>query len=616
MRKDDASLTGPVQQPLVAPASRGFDPRMSLALSTHASPGVYALLLGAGISLASGVQTGWGIVQDLVSRIAAMQDPEDPAAGAAAMADPEGWWAQHHEEPLGYSALLAAVAPTPAARQAQLAGYFQPGENDEPGAKGPTDAHRAIAQLVKRGTIRVILTTNFDRLMEQALQETGISPQVIHTAEQIDAMMPLAHCPATVIKLHGDYADLEQRNTVDELESYPQAQQQLLERVLEEYGLIVCGWSAEWDKALAKAVEGTRSRRYPLFWCTYGAPGQAAAHLIAQHNAAVIAGMSADELFTDLLQRIEALDSMAAPPLTREMAVVQLKRALPDPVRRIEVFDLVDQAVTGVVDGSAPERRPVNTSTGASWPETFVANLNGYRADSDLLLHLVANGVFHDDRVHEAVWQRVTERLVRLRDTTPGFFNEALEHQRHLPALLATWTMGVAAVLAKREEILAGILTRPMWSPPYSGRDPSMPAHYLNPVRVMDADSVGETCRPADGGRYRYPQSHWLKDTLREPFGLVEPNEATYRSACSRFEFLASMIAMDTDDDLRALPWAGEFLLESTWGYEGRGLAATIQRELTPTWPLLQAGAFGGDLARAEAAYRTLTAWRTSYGRW
>lgn len=34
-------------------------------------------------------------------------------------------------------------------------------------------------------------------------------------------MTPPQHTGVTVIKLHGDYADLEMRNTIDELNTYP-----------------------------------------------------------------------------------------------------------------------------------------------------------------------------------------------------------------------------------------------------------------------------------------------------------------------------------------------------------------------------------------------------------
>lgn len=613
--ESETNPAGGSSGPAVVPAGSLIEPSMALALNMHSSPGVYALLLGAGISIASGVKTGWGVVEDLVGKVAAVRDPDTPAARAAAMADPEKWWEANCTDPLRYSALLAAVAPKPASRQAMLAGYFEPEDADEPGAKGPTAAHRAIARLVKRGSIRVILTTNFDRLMERALQETGISPQVVHRPEQFEAMQPLAHSQVTVIKLHGDYADLEQRNTVDELETYPEAQQKVPERVLDEYGLIVCGWSADWDAALVRAVEGTRSRRYPMFWSQSGRLESAARRLTAQHGAAVIEGMDADELFTDLVRRVEALDQLSVAPITRDLAVVQLKRALADPVRRIELADLVSRAADQVVDDSTPQRRPVDALPG-TLADTFAASVRGYRVDSDTLLHLLAHGVYHDDGTHDRVWLRTVERLVRMRDVAPmGRYHDELEKLRHLPALLATWTIGVAVVLSHREELLASIATRPQWAYPHSGHTPEGPTWYLNPVRVVEAQELHDMHRAANNGKLLYPQSNWLKDTLREPFRLVEPHDSAYHEACSRFEFLMSMIAMDTGLEYRAYPWVGEFFLHSTWGWDSNGLPGSIGQELADDWPLLRAGAFEGSLERAQMAHAPLIDWKNKHAR-
>ncbi|MET7831341.1 SIR2 family protein [Micromonospora sediminicola] len=168
---------------------------------------------------------------------------------------------------MGYSGLLASLASTPAARRAILAGFFEPTEDErQQGLKVPGAAHRAIAALVARGAVRVILTTNFDRLIEQALEAEGVFPQVIATPTAIDGMEPLAHARCTVIKLHGDYARIDQLNTVEELSHYSSPLKALLDRVLDEYGLIINGWSGDWDHALVAAIEGTRSRRYPLYW--------------------------------------------------------------------------------------------------------------------------------------------------------------------------------------------------------------------------------------------------------------------------------------------------------------------------------------------------------------
>lgn len=88
-----------------------------------------------------------------MGKVAAVRDPDNPGARTEAMADPEKWWEANTTEPLGYSALLAAAAPMPASRQAMPAEYFEP-EAGQEDTEGPTAAHRAIAQLVKRGNIK------------------------------------------------------------------------------------------------------------------------------------------------------------------------------------------------------------------------------------------------------------------------------------------------------------------------------------------------------------------------------------------------------------------------------------------------------------------------------
>jgi hypothetical protein len=68
------------------------------------------------------------------------------------------------------------IASSPDERRAILHRYIEPDEQDrEEGRKTPTKAHHAIAQLVRAGYVRVIVTTNFDRLMENALRERGSS---------------------------------------------------------------------------------------------------------------------------------------------------------------------------------------------------------------------------------------------------------------------------------------------------------------------------------------------------------------------------------------------------------------------------------------------------------
>ena len=66
--------------PVLTPAG-GVNPRIALATSMQASPGVNAVLLGSGISSAAGIPTGWQIVEDLILRLARSQDVDLDALG-------------------------------------------------------------------------------------------------------------------------------------------------------------------------------------------------------------------------------------------------------------------------------------------------------------------------------------------------------------------------------------------------------------------------------------------------------------------------------------------------------------------------------------------------------
>jgi len=134
---------GAAAPPLVTPPGPTLDPMVALATSVHASPGIYALPLGSGVSTGAGIPTGWQVVCDLV-RTTAAAEGADPDAAAA---DPEGWWAAQGRGELGYSSLLAALGPTAAARRQLLAGYFEPDPGD-PDHRRPGPAHRAAADLV------------------------------------------------------------------------------------------------------------------------------------------------------------------------------------------------------------------------------------------------------------------------------------------------------------------------------------------------------------------------------------------------------------------------------------------------------------------------------------
>jgi hypothetical protein len=91
----------------------------ALAFSLYENKGVYALVLGSGVSRAAQIPTGWEVTLDLVRRVAALKGITD---------QPD--WAAWHKEQFGkapsYSELLDQLSTTPDERRSILNGFIEP----------------------------------------------------------------------------------------------------------------------------------------------------------------------------------------------------------------------------------------------------------------------------------------------------------------------------------------------------------------------------------------------------------------------------------------------------------------------------------------------------------
>jgi len=58
---------------------------------------------------------------------------------------------------------------------------------------------------------------------------------------------PLRHSGPTIIKIHGDYRSERFKNTESELSEYEKPINDILDEVFDQYGLIICGWSSDYD---------------------------------------------------------------------------------------------------------------------------------------------------------------------------------------------------------------------------------------------------------------------------------------------------------------------------------------------------------------------------------
>ena len=392
-----------------------LDHQLLLASTVQANPGVHAVLLGSGSSRAAGIPTGWEIVSDLTGRLARLN-------GADAGEDPISWYRQETGSDPEYSRLLELLSPKPAERRRLLHSYFEPTEADlEAGQKIPTEGHRSIAKLVAGRFIRVIITTNFDRLLESALAEVGVVPVVISSEDSAIGAPPLVHNPVTVLKLHGDYLDDRIRNTEGELAGYEPQMTAYLDRILADFGLIVCGWSGEWDPALRAAIERRSNRRYSDFWMSHGVLGPVAERLSRHINARVLPADSFDSSFSTLADRVYALEDVSrVPPLAKQTAVAMMKRYLSTSDRRIQAHDLLRDTTDRAFERASDQRLVSTHRMVATDAEDTRYRVHSFEAAVETLLPLCATVAYWDNGSFAPWIRQALERLMELRGSDSG----------------------------------------------------------------------------------------------------------------------------------------------------------------------------------------------------
>ncbi|MCW3100205.1 MAG: hypothetical protein JWL77_5823 [Chthonomonadaceae bacterium] len=510
-----------------------LDTTVALALTIHSNPGVFAILMGSGISRSSGIPTGWEIVGHLIRQIAALQ-------GEDCGDDPYRWYTETFNDQPDYARLLNGVAKSPAERSRKLRGYFEPTEQElEEGLKIPTPAHHAIAGLVQRDYVRVIVTPNFDRLMEMALETIGVIPMVL-TPDSLAGAMPIRHTGCTIIKVHGDYLEQTIKNTQEELAHYSPAMVEKLNEVFDEYGLIVSGWSAEYDTALCRTIR-SRTRAFSTYWATIEEPGQAAQELIRERLAQQITTSGADAFFTELAENITSLEDLSrSRPLTTAMKVATVKRYLVDDRQRIRLYDLIQQQNDEVI-GELAKLSPVLYEAGTSDHEILHAYGERFKQYEEimhpLLALLIAIG-FHGRDEHYKLWVNSVTRILHCQKP----FGDQNEFSPHLyPVLLSLHAIGISAVAAEQYHALIQISVQTEVTSAGSSRSRKETLRADNIYPPVGLNALWFNNAPQS-----VPVISHFTEILRQPLLDYLPDESDFYKAVAVFEYLCDLLCLDT----------------------------------------------------------------------
>lgn len=371
---------------------------------------------------------------------------------------------------------------------------------------------------------------------------------MVASEDALKGAEPLTHSQCYLVKLHGDYKDVRILNTDAELSTYPPSYEQLLDRIFDEYGLIVCGWSGEWDRALRGAFLRTSNRRYTVYWALCGEAVEGAQDLIRHRAAKPIDINGADDFFQGLHQRVETLtQSQRQNSLSMDLLISSTKRYLSKPEYRIQLDDLIAHEVGAAI----AKLDSADLSTGTQWsPQELQRRVQVYQTVGEPLARMVSVlGRWGNGSEHSTVVDVI--RAVHHHAESMGSGMTLWLGLRSYPAVLLFNAYGLGLVRAQR------------WKDLHSFFESTLPRAERDAKRMVDslflwawkgaADDVWKQLPGLD--RRKTPLSDHLHDVMaswKQSFIGVEPN---FELLFERFETLASLAFLESssETDLESL---------------------------------------------------------------
>lgn len=435
----------------VSSDSMDVNPSAPLVSSIQTGRGSFAFLLGSGVSRSAGLPTGREVVKYLVRRLATIEgeNPED---------DPISWYELRTGNKPDYSELIEMLAPSPAERVQLLKECIEQTSIDQHFYDiEPSPAHDALVELIAQQYVSVVVTTNFDRLIENALTAANLPPVVITNLTTPETTMPITYNRITVIKANGDYLSPDFKNTVEELNTYDEALDQLLDRVFSEYNVVICGWSADWDKALRNALVRSHSNLFSTYWLQKGTLGEEAARVISRRNAVLLRIDDADTALTTLRRDVEALaKTNSSSTLNSESTMVRMKRYIPNDVDQIKLRELLINETEAAI--SLIKDLEVTRHIREDRPLHIRERMKVYEDAAATLLKLLIVGAQLSDRPgHNRIWAECVRRLVN-RDMHLHNGDVDKINLQFYPALLAIYAIALGSAAAGRVESIAHTL--------------------------------------------------------------------------------------------------------------------------------------------------------------
>ena len=525
---------------------------ISIAFTIHSNKGVFALLLGSGVSQSAGIPTGWDVLMDLVGKLITINKESE--------VNKEKWFFDKYGMPPDYSILLSELVKTQTERVNLLRPYFEPTEKEKMnGFKQPTPAHKEIARLAKRGYFKVILTTNFDRLLEKAFEDEGLIPQVICHEDDIDGATPYIHADCTIVKINGDYIDCRFRNTHGELADYNHKWNEFLIRIFEDFGLITCGWSAKWDKGLVNLICRSINRRYANYFTYLGTCNTEIRELSDFRKGNIVQIENANHFFVELSESINALERFSRNhPLNKDIAIARIKKYIVKPEYKILLHDLFDEEIKKTVT-MIQQKATYNFHLDS---EIFAEYWEWHLQFLELLIPMCKTTVqwANSDEHHKLLTN--TLKTIAYPPVLQSYNSESIK-LHYLSSIFLYYIIGISAIKFGKYSIVNKMFNIKVTEKDNDSRSVLL-MEYVHPC-IFEKRNINQFLSQ----NYHTPLSTHLRKSLVTSLIDIFESESEYIATFSIFEYLLSLYYLYVHSSSINYGWVphGEFKWqEKYWG--------------------------------------------------
>jgi len=215
----------------------------------------FALLVGSGASATSGIDGA----SQMVDRWRRRLYERSGARQSYPRWVRRQYWHGSDDE---YALLFELMYDQPALRRAHIEECLR---NAHPGW-----GYVYLTNLLKNNVFNVVLTTNFDDLIQEACYLYSDSRPIVCAHDSAVSGIRVASARPKIIKLHGDYLFDNIKNTVRELETLEDNMKRKFMQFAQDYGLVVVGYSGR-DRSVMDIVDMIVKQdeyfKQGVYWC-------------------------------------------------------------------------------------------------------------------------------------------------------------------------------------------------------------------------------------------------------------------------------------------------------------------------------------------------------------